>query len=221
MSQTQTYNNDVFRQAAQNVENKNKANYKLLPGTKDGTVYKGFVSRVEINIVTAENSENKGREMLVIRTQVTEGEFKGWSEVFNRVIHPASLDEPTADEWNNRITARVAELKAKNSTQVIDEKAVKHQLVQEWRTKILNYAEKTIEDLRFIGVDTSSMDESTILALAANTVHNPVAWKVKDLGAGKRLKFLEDPARFFDRATNDEAPNLFEELPTGDDIPIN
>lgn len=217
---------EFFKKAAAAVEDEKRTKFKFLPGDPlKGTLYKGFVSGVEISIIENPESANVGREMLIIKTQVASGEFKGWEEVFNRVLHPVSLDEPTAEGWKKLVKDHIDKLKAgKNSPPIINEAEVRRAVETEWEAKVINHLKFTIQQFQYIGVDISSQDEGTILALAANATGNPVVWKVYDAdrsrGHQNRRIFLEDARKHTVASTQSQAPNLYEELPDGNDIPL-
>lgn len=205
----------LFDRAAENVAGERKKTFKLLPGEPHkGTLYKGFVSSVEIKTIENPKSENVGKDLLVIHVQVTDnGAYKGMEEIFNRVLHPVSLIEPTAEEFERRIRAK---------GKIVDDRT-KAEEMTEWETKVVQHLEYTLRQFEFIGVDTSSKDEARILATAANAVGRPAAWKVYDPDGVKyqtRRAFLEDARQIFGTEKANEAPDLFQDLPDGKDLPL-
>lgn len=222
---------NLFKQAAQELTNetKDKSTYRLIPGDPiKGTLYKGFISRVEIKIIDKKDSPNHGRHMLVIRTQVTSGEYKGMEDIFNRVLQPSTLDEPTALQWKDETSKEMDRLKKQEKPPVlIDEREARKTVELNWQKRVVNHLKLTLQQLQFIGVDISSQDEKEIYALAAHRRGKPVVWKVydEDKKSGKpRRIFLEDVKNHFDKKNiNDEgnnAPDLFEQLPGSNMFPM-
>ena len=212
-----TRRDELFKKAASRVAEERQPNYKMLPGDADkGTLYKGFVRKVEMKVVENPKSQNLGRELLVITTQVKDkdGEFHGWEETFNRVLQPASLDEPYGDN----LEAQVKELIDEKGD--LSEAEAKREVIKDWEERVLRYYEYTLRQFEFIGVDTASKDEAEILKNAAHATNAPAVWRIYDKTPKKsRRAFLEDSRRYF-KSGKAKVPNLFEELPSGDDIPF-
>ena len=170
-----------------------------------------------MDVVKNPKSKNFGRQLLKITMMVTEGTYKGFEEIFHRVLNPQSLDEPTKEDISKAVKEFIS-----NSPDISKEKA-KEKFLESWKEKVLKYYSFTLRQFAYLGVDTSSKDEEIILRNVANLKRVKTVWKVYGKSDLKdRRAFIENSNLYFKPSPKKEMPILFDdEQPNDSDfIPL-